>query len=165
MTEGRSLSDRFLLLQTIGAGGATEVWLAQDREIGELVALRLLATPLNHRWEALRDACREARRLAHPHITRVFDFHRHEDTRFLSREYLQGVDASWLTGQPLPQVVFGSKSIYAGEVLVDIRVPKVRSYENGNPHWDVPQNLSKIWWNYVAGHCRSPSFSRLAPLA
>jgi len=34
MMEGRRLADRFLILKTIGAGGATEVSLAQDAEPG-----------------------------------------------------------------------------------------------------------------------------------
>ncbi|MCH8890992.1 MAG: type II toxin-antitoxin system HicB family antitoxin [Myxococcales bacterium] len=48
MMEGRRLADRFLILKTIGAGGATEVSLAQDDQMGELVALRVLADRLEH---------------------------------------------------------------------------------------------------------------------
>ncbi len=79
MMEGRRLADRFLILKTIGAGGATEVCLAQDVEMGELVALRVLSAPFADQWERLRDACRAARQLAHPNIARVFDFYRIEE--------------------------------------------------------------------------------------
>ncbi len=91
MMEGRLLAERFLILKTIGAGGATELSLARDTELDELVALRVLADGRAARWEALRDACREARRLAHPNIARVFDFYRSDDAAFVCREYVEGV--------------------------------------------------------------------------
>ena len=43
MTEGRRLTDRFWILEMIGAGGVTEVSLAHDHQMGEQVVLRLLA--------------------------------------------------------------------------------------------------------------------------
>jgi tetratricopeptide (TPR) repeat protein len=100
MKEGRRLGDRFWILKTIGAGGATEVNLAQDDQMGELVALRVLAAPFADQWETLRDACREARQLAHPNIARIFDFHRCEDTSFICREYIEGASIAEFTGRP-----------------------------------------------------------------
>ena len=99
MMEGRRLADRFLILKTIGAGGATEVSLAQDAEMGELVALRVLTAPFAGQWEALRDACRDTRQLAHPHIARVFDFYRSEDTPFICREYVEGASIGDFAGR------------------------------------------------------------------
>ena len=99
MMEGRRLADRFLILKTIGAGGATEVSLAQDDQMGELVALRVLTAPLADQWERLRDACRDTRQLAHPHIARVFDFYRSEDTPFICREYVEGASIGDFAGR------------------------------------------------------------------
>ncbi len=99
MMEGRRLADRFLILKTIGAGGATEVSLAQDDQMGEWVALRVLAARFADQWEVLRDACRDARQLAHPHIARVFDFHRSEDTPFICREYIEGASIAEFAGR------------------------------------------------------------------
>jgi serine/threonine protein kinase len=99
MMEGRRLADRFLILKTIGAGGATEVCLAQDVEMGELVVLRVLTAPFGDQWEVLRDACRDARQLAHPHIARVFDFYRSEDIPFICREYVEGAGIGDFAGR------------------------------------------------------------------
>jgi serine/threonine protein kinase/Tfp pilus assembly protein PilF len=99
MMEGRRLADRFLILKTIGAGGATEVSLAQDAEMGELVVLRVLTAPFAGQWEVLRDACRDTRQLAHPHIARVFDFYRSEDTPFICREYVEGASIGDFAGR------------------------------------------------------------------
>jgi len=99
MMEGRRLANRFLILKTIGAGGATEVRLAQDDQMGELVALRVLAAPFADQWERLRDACRDSRQLAHPHIARVFDFYRSEGISFICREYVESASIADFAGR------------------------------------------------------------------
>ncbi len=99
MMEGPRLADRFWVLKTIGAGGATEVSLAQDDQLGEWVALRVLSARFAEHWEVLRDACRDTRQLAHPQIARVFDFYRSEDTAFICREYIEGASIAELTGR------------------------------------------------------------------
>ena len=113
MMEGRRLTDRFWILETIGAGGATEISLAHDHEMGERVALRLLAESLADHWEVLRDTCREARQLAHPHIARVFDFHRGEGTSFVSREYVEGVNIGAFTSRSLDERLVDFASVVA----------------------------------------------------
>jgi len=99
MMEGRRVADRFRILKTLGADGATEISLAQDEQIGEWVVLRILSTRFAERWQALRDACRDARQLAHPHIARVFDFYRDADTAFLCREYVEGASIAEFAGR------------------------------------------------------------------
>ena len=99
MMEGRHFADRFRILKTIGADGATEVSLAQDDRLGELVALRVLTASFAGQWEILRDACRDTRRLAHPNIARVFDFYRGEDSAFICREYIEGASVAEFAGR------------------------------------------------------------------
>ncbi len=99
MMEGRHFADRFRILKTIGADGATEVSLAQDDRLGELVALRVLTASFAGQWEILRDACRDTRKLAHPNIARVFDFYRGEDSAFICREYIEGASVAEFAGR------------------------------------------------------------------
>lgn len=99
MTEGRRFADRFRILKTLGADGATEISLAQDDQLGEWVALRVLTAPFENQWQALRDACRDARQLAHPHIARVFDFYRGGDAPFICREYVEGASIAEFAGR------------------------------------------------------------------
>ena len=40
LTPGLELGARFVLVRRIGRGGSAEVWLAEDRERGERVALK-----------------------------------------------------------------------------------------------------------------------------
>ena len=140
MMEGRRLADRFLILKTIGAGGATEVSLAQDVQMGELVALRVLAAPLADQWEILRDACRDARQLAHPHIARVFDFHRSEDTPFICREYVEGASIGDFAGRSTAEGLVAFAQLAAalesahdlGVVHGDLKASKILRDVRGN---------------------------------
>jgi serine/threonine protein kinase/Tfp pilus assembly protein PilF len=140
MMEGRRLADRFLILKTIGAGGATEVSLAQDAEMGELVVLRVLAAPFADQWEILRDACRDARQLAHPHIARVFDFYRSEGTPFICREYVEGASIGDFAGRSIDEefavfaeVVAALESAHGlGVVHGDLKESKVLRDVRGN---------------------------------
>jgi len=99
MIEGRRIADRFRILKVLGADGATEVSLAQDEQIGEWVALRILSARFADQWQTLRDACRDARQLAHPQIARVFDFYRDENAAFICREYVEGASIAEFAGR------------------------------------------------------------------
>lgn len=95
LTEGLRLSERFTLVRLLGQGGMGAVWLAQDHELHDRVALKIIhphwaASQAMAQW--LRNECRNTRRLAHPNIVRVFDFHTVEPHRFISMEYVQGSD-------------------------------------------------------------------------
>ena len=95
LTKGQVLLSRFSLMQLIGEGGMGQVWLVRDLELQIDVAIKILhprfSTTPQH-IELLKNECRNTRRLVHPHIVRVFDFHRTEDLVFISMEYIDGQD-------------------------------------------------------------------------
>jgi serine/threonine protein kinase/Tfp pilus assembly protein PilF len=140
MMEGRHFADRFRILKTIGADGATEVSLAQDDQLGELVALRVLTAPFADRWEILRDACRDARQLAHPNIARVFDFYRGEDSAFICREYIEGASVAEFAGRSTAEglVIFAQVAAALelahdlGVVHGDLKASKILRDVRGN---------------------------------
>ncbi len=96
MTElktGQSLGGRFELRSALGSGGTGQVWLAHDSDLGEDVALKILATALAGtpgQIDLLRDECRKARTLQHPNIVRVYDFHELDGRFFISMQYVPG---------------------------------------------------------------------------
>ncbi len=95
LTRGQTLSTRFTLVSRLGQGGMGVVWLAQDNELKEQVALKILKPELTaspEMVELLRNECRNTRRLNHPNIVRVFDFHAIESCYFISMEYMEGCD-------------------------------------------------------------------------
>ena len=82
MTElvpGRALASRFELRRLLGRGGMGQVWQAHDLELGEQVAVKVL-----------NPECRQARRLVHPNIVRIFDFHTDDGHAFISMEFVEG---------------------------------------------------------------------------
>jgi eukaryotic-like serine/threonine-protein kinase len=74
---GSTLHGRFALRERIGAGGMSEVWRAEDEVLGRPVAVKALAVPLAAdpvlRAATWREA-RAAAKLAHPHVTQVYDY-------------------------------------------------------------------------------------------
>ncbi|UCG14615.1 MAG: serine/threonine protein kinase, partial [Deltaproteobacteria bacterium] len=95
LQKGQLLLSRFSLVELLGQGGMGQVWLAEDVELQERVAIKvlsplLLATP--EQVQLLKDECRNTRRLVHPHIVRIFDFHRSDDVVFISMEFVDGED-------------------------------------------------------------------------
>jgi serine/threonine protein kinase len=82
-------------MQLIGEGGMGQVWMVRDLELQINVAIKILhprfSTTPPH-IELLKNECRNTRRLVHPHIVRVFDFHRTDDLVFISMEYIDGQD-------------------------------------------------------------------------
>lgn len=87
------LGPRFQLLEPLGRGGMGEVWLTLDRELDIRIAIKLLHPHLATAEGAvafMKNECRAARRLTHPHIVRVYDFHQQDDLAFISMEWIDG---------------------------------------------------------------------------
>jgi len=93
LEKGQILISRFALIELIGAGGMGQVWQAWDQELQLEIAVKILDPDLAarpDRIELLKNECRNTRRLVHPHIVRVFDFHRSGNMAFISMEYIEG---------------------------------------------------------------------------
>ena len=95
LQKGQILLERFSLVNLLGEGGMGQVWQVWDQELGVHVAVKIVnpefAASADH-VELLKNECRNTRRLVHPNIVRVFDFHRFDDLVFISMEYIEGED-------------------------------------------------------------------------
>jgi serine/threonine protein kinase/tetratricopeptide (TPR) repeat protein len=70
-----------------------EVWLTRDRELDVRIAIKLLHPHLAAAEGAvvfMKNECRAARRLTHPNIVRVYDFHQQDALAFISMEWIDG---------------------------------------------------------------------------
>jgi serine/threonine protein kinase len=79
---------RYRLDERLGVGGMSEVWAAQDVELGRRVALKLLgpdADPARFEREAHAVAA-----LAHPNICQLYDYGEEDGRPFMVLEYLGG---------------------------------------------------------------------------
>src|SRR5580765_83117 len=90
---GKLFDNRYRIERKLGSGGMAEVYLAEDQELGRMVALKML----NDRHardeqfvERFKREARNAARLSHPNIVRVYDRKEAEGTYYISMEYLEG---------------------------------------------------------------------------
>ena len=133
---GTVLGDRFELTRQLGDGSLGPVWLAQDRVLEETVVLKLLSPHLRARPELLallKQECRLARRLRHPGIVRVHDFHSGRNHACISMEYVPGQSLSAWRGRPWPELQ---------PLLVNLADALTHAHEMGVVHRDLkPENV------------------------
>jgi eukaryotic-like serine/threonine-protein kinase len=115
------LAGRYRVLALLGAGGMGSVYLADDLELGERVAVKMLRSEYSHDAdfvERLRSEVRLARRVTHRNVARTYDIAEHEGERFLTMEYIAGesLAARIARDRALPFVAFFriAKDIVAG---------------------------------------------------
>src|SRR5436305_11608160 len=83
---GDLIAGRYRLLETLGRGPMSSVWLAQDEELARRVAVKTLA-PSADRARFEREA-RAAAALSHPNICAVYDYGEADGRPFMVLEYL-----------------------------------------------------------------------------
>lgn len=91
---GAVLGGRFELLSLLGAGGMGQVFKARDRDLDDIVALKILKKDVWGDAETLarlKDELKLARRITHPNVLRTFDFGELDGVPFVSMEYVRGV--------------------------------------------------------------------------
>ena len=105
LSSGQSLASRFTLIRRLGRGGMGDVWLARDEELGSDVVTKIVpADSTPEQISLLRQECRNARRLSHPYIVRVFDFHQDPQASFITMEYAASGDLCELRGGSPKQI-------------------------------------------------------------
>ncbi len=94
------IGGRYDVLGWIGAGGMGNVYRVRDRELDEVVALKMLRSELVGDAPSLarfRQEVKLARRVTHQNVARTFDIGEHEGEKFLTMEYVDG--------EPLSRIV------------------------------------------------------------
>ena len=87
------VGNRYEILGMLGSGGMGTVYRARDRELDELVALKVLKAELaatSGMLERFRREVKLARRVTHKNVARTFDIGEHEGDRFLTMELIEG---------------------------------------------------------------------------
>jgi pentatricopeptide repeat protein len=93
LTPGQLLLDRFEIRRSIGHGGMGEVYLAFDRKLDELVALKTISRSLASSESIRRRFVAEvqsARRVTHPNVCRIHELFEDGATTFFAMEYVDG---------------------------------------------------------------------------
>jgi eukaryotic-like serine/threonine-protein kinase len=99
---GALMGQRFEILSVLGAGGMGVVYKARDRELDDLVALKMLKKDqLGDRTqlERLKSEIKLARKITHPNVLRTYDFGEIDGVPYISMEYVRGVTLRYMLDQ------------------------------------------------------------------
>jgi serine/threonine-protein kinase len=160
LAAGSVLGGRFEIAGVVGVGGMGVVYKARDRELEELVALKVLRRELWDREELrsrLKDELKLARRITHPNVLRTHDFGELDGVAFVSMEYVRGVTLRTLLDgaeEPLP---FRAALRLARQIAAGLAA----AHELGVVHRDIkPENVILD----AAGNAKLMDFGIARPL-
>src|SRR5262245_60416450 len=104
---GQTLVGRYEVLDLIGVGGMGEVYRARDRELDDLIALKVVRSDLLSLPDVLERFRREvklARRVTHANVARAFELVISDDLTFYTMGLVDGMPLArhLASGRPLP---------------------------------------------------------------
>ena len=145
---GMILNQRYEIIKEIGLGGMGHVYKARDRDLDEIVALKVLRAEISTDPVIQKRFLREikvTRMIAHPHVVKVFDTGRYKGSRYISMEYIEGISIDeWLKKTKpdfktmlaiLVKTMQGVQAAHAqGIVHRDLKPQNVMIDKSQNPH-------------------------------
>ncbi|MCS6912669.1 MAG: serine/threonine protein kinase [Myxococcota bacterium] len=101
---GGLIAGKYRLVRPLGAGGMSEVFLAQavgEARFEKTVALKVLRPNFASTavLEHFLDEARLQAKISHPNVVQIYDLGREQQTYFIAMEYVEGLDASALIEQ------------------------------------------------------------------
>src|SRR4051794_19372509 len=93
LENGRQIS-HYRIIEPIGSGGMSEVYLADDERLGRKVALKVLPREMLNDRIRLRRFQREANAVSalnHPNILTIFEFEQDNGVHFFASEFVNGM--------------------------------------------------------------------------
>jgi len=95
---GMLINDRYEVISKIGSGGMGVVYKTYDRDLKDVVALKILnIEQKNNRFsELMKTEIRLARKVTDPNILRTFDFGEIDGLPYLSMEYVRGLTLNFV---------------------------------------------------------------------
>lgn len=91
--KGQKISDRYLIVRSIGEGGMANVYLAHDTILDRDVAIKVLRGDLSNDEKFVRRFQREAlaaSSLSHPNIVEMYDVGEDNGIYYIVMEYVEG---------------------------------------------------------------------------
>ena len=141
ITVGDLVDERYELINLLGKGFFGCVFLAEDKELNEKIAIKVMdVNRLNHIKTGLsyHQEIKLARKISHRNITRTYDFGSFDHFLYITMEYVDGYTLEGLISQS------GPINNYLGLILSKQMCLAVHAaHEQGIIHRDLkPQNIS-----------------------
>jgi tetratricopeptide (TPR) repeat protein/TolB-like protein/predicted Ser/Thr protein kinase len=139
---GSVLGQRYEILKLLGQGGMGAVYKARDREVGQLVALKVIRPDLASNNEIIARFKQElilARQVTHKNVVRIYDLAEVDGVKLITMEYVEGED--------LRSVIHEKSKLPPEEVVEIMRQvcsALVAAHSVGVIHRDLkPQNIMR----------------------
>lgn len=137
---GGRVAGRFVIERLLGSGGMGAVYQARDEQLGEMVALKVIAGSAlldPGAADRFRREASAARRISHPNVVRIHDIGEEQGVLFMSMEYIAGDSLSALLERhgtlPIPQL---------RDVVAQVCAGLAAAHEAGVVHRDLkPGNI------------------------
>lgn len=140
MLIGKRINGRYKVLEAIGSGGMSNVYLAHDMILDRDVAIKVLRYDFNNEEELRRRFKREAlssTSLGHPNIVSIFDVGEDNDLPYLVMEYVPG--------DTLKEYIIKHSPVEperAVEIMSQLASALAHAHHNHIVHRDIkPQNV------------------------
>ncbi len=95
LAPGATFAGRYQIIEILGKGGMGTVYRVKDQKLDEEMALKLLKPEIAAKdriTDRFKNELKLARKISHPHVCRMYDFHEQEITPFITMEYCTGID-------------------------------------------------------------------------
>lgn len=140
MLIGKRINDRYKILELIGGGGMSNVYLAHDMILNRDVAIKILRYDISNEEEFHRRFQREAlsaTSLAHPNIVSIYDVGEDGDQHFIVMEYIKGKTLKQYINEFSP--LSPARSV---QIMKQLTSAIAHAHENQIIHRDIkPQNI------------------------
>ncbi|MCK5881236.1 MAG: protein kinase, partial [Sinobacterium sp.] len=139
LPRGTVINNRYIISSHLGSGAMADVYLANDTDLQELIAIKLISAS---RMQAIgmssfKEEVRLARKITHRNILRTFDFGQYGKSFYITMEFVHGFSLESLINQR------GKVDIHIGIIMAkQIALAVGAAHEQGIIHRDLkPGNM------------------------
>jgi serine/threonine protein kinase/Tfp pilus assembly protein PilF len=118
LTTGTTFAGRYQIIEELGKGGMGKVYKAQDTELKEKVALKLIKPEISadkKTVERFQNELKFARKIVHRNVGRMYDLGKDKGSYFITMEYVEGQDLKSMIRQS-KQLTLGTAISIAKQV-------------------------------------------------
>ncbi len=140
LTTGSTFAGRYQIIEELGKGGMGKVYKADDIELKEKVALKLIKPEISsdkNTVERFQNELKFARKIVHKNVGRMYDLGKEEGNYYITMEYVEGQDLKGLIRQS-GQLAIGTTISIAKQICEGLE----EAHRLGVVHRDLkPSNI------------------------